>query len=183
MPCVRKSRLFLVFWESVTGHPPARRCRGVSAAADDAIQIPGGRQVLGITACDQSAAMVDLATRGLRDDDKVRLHVADIDDLPFPRHSFDIVPPFDRLIRPWLYRWHGTGYLVVAQFPAEVRHSSVRLDVGWVVSGKGRSNDPKHSRPLASGRFPRGRGGAVDDGGQRRGGLFGNPVTDAGQDL
>ncbi|EMD24504.1 class I SAM-dependent methyltransferase [Amycolatopsis azurea] len=203
-----------------------------------------------ITACDQSAAMVDIAARGLRDDDKVRLHVADIDDLPFPRHSFDIVlamgvleyvdagralreiarvtkpggfvvismlnpfspyrlfewgvfwparrllgrierlfgvpeerrhradksgihalpafrlvgrmresglqprdvvyyditalvPPFDRLIRPWLYRWRyapertvsrrarrwlGTGYLVVAQFPAEVRHSSVQLD-------------------------------------------------------
>ncbi|MFD5097208.1 class I SAM-dependent methyltransferase [Amycolatopsis thailandensis] len=44
-----------------------------------------------ITACDQSAAMIDLAARGLRDDDKVRLHVADIDELPFPRDSFDIV--------------------------------------------------------------------------------------------
>ncbi|GAB3735135.1 class I SAM-dependent methyltransferase [Amycolatopsis oliviviridis] len=201
----------------------------------------GGR--FRITACDQSAAMIDIAARGLREDDKVRLHVADIGDLPFPGGSFDIVlamgvleyvdadrvlreitrvtkpggfvvitmlnplspyrlfewgafwparrllgrlegllgvpeerrhradksgihalpasrlvgrmresglrphdvlfyditalvPPFDRLVRPWTYRWRyapertvsrgpgrwlGSGYLVVAQIPAESR--------------------------------------------------------------
>ncbi|WP_245192788.1 class I SAM-dependent methyltransferase [Amycolatopsis alba] len=44
-----------------------------------------------ITACDQSAAMIDLVARGLREDDRVRLHVADIADMPFPGRSFDIV--------------------------------------------------------------------------------------------
>jgi SAM-dependent methyltransferase len=44
-----------------------------------------------ITACDQSAAMVDAVAARLKPNESVRLQVADIDNLPFPWHSFDIV--------------------------------------------------------------------------------------------
>ncbi|MFF5990016.1 class I SAM-dependent methyltransferase [Prauserella flavalba] len=45
----------------------------------------------GITGCDQSAAMIEVARERLAGAADVRLTVADIEDLPFPERSFDVV--------------------------------------------------------------------------------------------
>ena len=44
-----------------------------------------------IAACDQSAAMVDAVAARTRKDERVRLSVGDIEDMPFPDASFDVV--------------------------------------------------------------------------------------------
>ncbi len=44
-----------------------------------------------ITACDQSAAMIDAVATRTREDERVRLSVEDVEDMPFPDRSFDVV--------------------------------------------------------------------------------------------